>query len=104
YLFHEQRVLIHYQAPESIARAVQRHEATVAPLGAPVAETVGFAKRDLDAGRHVDGIGGFDTYGQIMRADDVARDHLVPIGIAQYARLVRPVAKDEPITYEACEF
>jgi predicted homoserine dehydrogenase-like protein len=103
YLFHEQRVLIHYQAPGSIARAVRRHEATVAPMGSPCAETVAFAKRDLAAGRHLDGIGGFDSYGLIVRADEAVRDQLVPIGISQYARLVRPLRRDEPITYDAVE-
>jgi predicted homoserine dehydrogenase-like protein len=103
YLFHEQRVLIHYQAPGSIARAARRHEATVTPMGAPCAETVAFAKRDLDAGQHLDGIGGFDTYGLIVRADEAVRERLVPIGISQYARLVRPLRRDEPITYDAVE-
>jgi predicted homoserine dehydrogenase-like protein len=103
YLFHEQRVLIHYQAPGSIARAVRRHEATVAPMGAPCAETVAFAKRDLAAGQHLDGIGGFDTYGLIVRADEAVRQGLVPIGVSQYARLVRPLRRDEPITYDAVE-
>jgi predicted homoserine dehydrogenase-like protein len=103
YLFHEQRVLIHYQAPGSIARAVRRHEATVAPMGAPSAETVAFAKRDLEAGQHLDGIGGFDTHGLIVRSDEATRERLVPIGISQYARLVRPLRRDEPITYDAVE-
>ena len=101
YLFHEQRVLIHYQAPGSIALAARHHQATVAPMGAPCAETVAFAKRDLEAGQHIDGIGGFDTYGLIVRADEASRQRLVPIGISQYARLVRPVRQDEPITYDA---
>lgn len=104
YLFHEQRVMIHYQAPGSISRAVRLHEATVTPDGAPVAETIAFAKRDLEAGQHLDGMGGFDTYGLIVPADDAAHDRLLPVGIAQYARLVRAIRKDEPITYDAVEF
>jgi predicted homoserine dehydrogenase-like protein len=104
YLFHEHRVLIHYQAPLSIARAARHREATVAPCGAPAAETIAFAKRDILPGRRLDGIGGFDTYGLIVRTCDALRERLVPIGIAQYARLVRAVRKDEPITRDAIEF
>jgi predicted homoserine dehydrogenase-like protein len=104
YLFHQPQVLIHYQAPRSILRAARLGEATVAPLGAPVAETIAFAKRDLKAGQRLDGIGGYDTYGLIVRADEAAREGLLPIGLAQYARLRRPIAKDEPIDDNAVEF
>jgi predicted homoserine dehydrogenase-like protein len=97
-------VLIHYQAPRSILRAARLGEATVAPRGAPVAETIAFGKRDLEAGRALDGIGGFDTYGLIVDAREAARERLLPVGIAQYARLIRPVGKDEPIGYDAVEF
>jgi predicted homoserine dehydrogenase-like protein len=104
YLFHEPRVLIHYQAPESIARAVRLGQATVAPAGTPVADTIAYAKRDLMAGQCLDGIGGFDTYGLIARADEAVQDRLLPIGMAQFARLTRPVAKDAPIAYDDVEF
>jgi predicted homoserine dehydrogenase-like protein len=104
YVFHRPLVLIHYQAPRSILRAVERHKATVAPRGAPVAETIAFAKRDLDAGQQLDGIGGFDTYGMIVRAEEAAAERLLPVGLAHYARLSRPVRKDEPIGYGDVEF
>jgi len=104
YLFHQPQVLIHYQAPGTISRAVRRGEPTVAPRGGPVAETVAVAKRDLRPGQRLDGIGGFDTYGLIARADEAERDGLVPIGLAQYARLCRPIPKDEPIRYDCIEF
>jgi predicted homoserine dehydrogenase-like protein len=100
YLLHRSAVLIHYEAPRTIARAARRHEATVAPLGPPFAETVAFAKRDLDPGQRLDGIGGFDSYGLIVAADETARERLLPVGITQYARLRRPVRKDMPIRYD----
>ena len=74
------------------------------PMGAPVAETIAFAKRDLAPGQLLDGIGGFDTYGMIGRADEATRERLLPIGIANYARLRRSVRKDEPIGYDAVDF
>jgi predicted homoserine dehydrogenase-like protein len=98
YLLHRPEVLVHYAAPFSIRRAM-KGQATVTPLGAPVAETVAVAKRDLEPGQRLDGVGGFDTYGQIVRADEANRDQLLPIGLAQYTRTRRRLRKDEPIPY-----
>jgi predicted homoserine dehydrogenase-like protein len=100
YVFHQPRVLVHYEAPRSITRAVRHGAATVAPRGAPVAETIAFAKRDLQRGRQVDGVGGFDTYGLIVRADDAARQRMLPIGVAQYTRIRHAIEKDAAITYD----
>jgi predicted homoserine dehydrogenase-like protein len=104
YLFLRPQVLIHYQAPRSLVRAVRHGEPTVAPRGAPTAETIAFAKRDLQPGQMLDGIGGFDTYGMIVASADAVRDNLVPVGIAQYARARRPIRKDDPIDYDAVHF
>lgn len=75
-------VLVHYAAPFSIKRAVKLREATVTPL----AETIAFAKRDLTPGHRLDGVGGFDTYGLIVRSDEALKEQLLPIGLAQYGR------------------
>ncbi len=104
YIFQRPEVLAHYAAPLSIRRAFRLAEATVTPAGAPVAETIAYAKSDLSAGHRVDGIGGFDTYGSIVRADEAKREQLLPIGIAQYAHLRRPVSMDMPLTYLDVEF
>jgi predicted homoserine dehydrogenase-like protein len=104
YVFHHPRVLIHYEAPRSIARAARLHEPTVAPAGGPVADTIAYAKRDLDAGQTLDGIGGFDLYGLIVRADEVRREELLPIGIAQYARLRHSVRAGEALSYRDVAF
>jgi predicted homoserine dehydrogenase-like protein len=104
YVFHQPQVLIHYQAPRSIERAARCGRPTVAPAGAPVADTITFAKRDLGAGHRLDGVGGYDTYGLIVRADEAARERLLPVGLAAYARLCRPVRRDEPISYDAVEW
>ncbi len=104
YILQRPEVLAHYAAPLSIRRAARHGEATVAPYGAPVAETVAFAKTDLPAGCRLDGIGGFHLYGAITRADDARRDQLLPLGVAQYARLKRSVGKDESLTYLDVEF
>jgi predicted homoserine dehydrogenase-like protein len=55
------------------------------------------AKRDLEAGEELDGIGGYTCYGLIDNLEDARRDDVLPIGLAAGARLTRPVAQDEPI-------
>jgi predicted homoserine dehydrogenase-like protein len=97
YLFTRPKLLIHYEAPLSAAEAVLHHSATVAPRGAPVAEVVTVAKRDLEAGRRLDGIGGFDCYGLVTTAADAAVQRLLPMGLSGFARMERDVARDEPI-------
>lgn len=104
YVLHRPEVLIHYAAPVSIGRAAKQCQPTVSPLGAPFADTIAFAKRDLPIGHSLDGIGGFDTYGLIVRADQAAREGLLPIGIAQYARVCRPIRKDGPLGYADVNF
>jgi predicted homoserine dehydrogenase-like protein len=104
YLLHRPGVLAHYAAVRSIRRAARFGVPTVAPATGPVAETVAVAKRDLVAGQHLDGIGGFDAYGLIARAAQARTERLVPIGLAQYARLRRSVPRDQAITLDDVDF
>lgn len=104
YVFHQPHVLIHYAAPLSAARAALDHAATVAPRGAPVVEVVAHAKRDLPAGQRLDGVGGFDCYGLITTVEEARRERLLPIGLAEFARLTRPIPRGEPVTEDAVEF
>ena len=95
YLFFRPWHLVHFEAPLSIAEAVLDGVPTIAPAGAAGAEVVTLAKRDLPAGTSLDGIGGFDCYGLIDRADR-ARG-LLPIGLAEGAELNHAVSTDTPI-------
>ena len=95
YLFYRPYHLCHIELPLSAAEAVLFGEPTIAPMGKPVAQTIAMAKRDLAAGVILDGIGGFNQYGQIDSAAN-ARG-LLPIGLADGLRLKRPVKQDCPI-------
>ena len=66
-------------------------------------EVLTVAKRDLPAGTVLDGLGGYDYYGQAERADVTAKDRLLPVGVAEGCRLLRSVAKDEVIGYDDVE-
>ena len=86
--------LVGMELPVSIARAALDHEATGSPLPAPQAAVVCAAKRPLAAGAVLDGEGGSTVYGLIDDAATVARERLLPIGLAHGARLTRPIVED----------
>jgi predicted homoserine dehydrogenase-like protein len=98
YSFYTPYHLCHFEVPQTIARAVLFGDRAIAPLGGPVVEVIATAKRDLLAGAVLDGLGGYDTYGQAERAEIVATDELLPMGLAQGCRLRRDVAIDQVLT------
>jgi predicted homoserine dehydrogenase-like protein len=97
YMFYRPFHLAHLEAPLSVARAVLFGDASIAPAGPPVCEVAAIAKRDLEAGEELDGIGGFSCYGMIDNVENTRRDGVLPIGLAAGARLTRSVAQDQPI-------
>lgn len=101
YMFFRPYHLCHIETPLSAAEAVVYHEPTIAPLGAPVAHTVAVAKRDLNPGDVLDGIGGFNQYGELEIASRAKG--LLPIGLAENVTLRRPVRQGEPIPEDAVE-
>jgi predicted homoserine dehydrogenase-like protein len=96
YLFFRDHHLCHFEAASSVLEAVLFQHPTLAATGR-YADLVAVAKRDLPAGRRLDGMGGFDCYGAVERAETASEDGLLPLGLAEFATLERPVAKDEPI-------
>jgi predicted homoserine dehydrogenase-like protein len=101
YLFYRPYHLCHIETPLSAAEAVIYREATIAPMGKPVAHTLAIAKRDLKAGEMLDGIGGFNQYGEV----DIAANcgGLLPIGLAEDVQLIRDVKAGQTIPLEAVE-
>lgn len=97
YMFYRPFHLTHLEAPLSVARAVLFGDAAIAPAGGPVCEVGTIAKRDMEAGEELDGIGGYDCYGLIDNVENTRRSDALPIGLAEGARLIRPVAQDQPI-------
>jgi len=99
YTFYIPYHLPHLESPLTVARAVLFNDAAITPRGAPVAEVVTVAKRDLKAGEVLDGIGGFHCYGMIDNFD-VARDgNLVPMSLVEGCTLKRDIARDDAISY-----
>ncbi len=104
YVFYTPYHLCHLETPLTVARAVLFGDAAVTPLGAPVASVVTAAKRDLQAGEMLDGIGGFTSYGLLEKYAVGRAENLLPLGLSESCRLARDVVKDEVITQEAVIF
>jgi predicted homoserine dehydrogenase-like protein len=103
YCFYTPYHLCHFEVPNTVARAVLFHDATLAPMDAPRVEVVATAKRDLQIGETIDGLGGFMTYGLAENAPLARQDKLLPIGLAEGCRLRRPLAQDTVLRFEDVE-
>jgi predicted homoserine dehydrogenase-like protein len=90
------------ETPLSAVRAVLYGAADMQPLDRPVAECVAVAKRDLVAGETLGKIGETDYRGFAMTWADARAERAVPIGLLERAKVTRPIAKGQRLTYEAC--
>ncbi|MFM7343490.1 MAG: SAF domain-containing protein, partial [Betaproteobacteria bacterium] len=86
--------------PNTIARAVLFKDATLAPAGAPAVEVVATAKRDLQAGEVIDGLGGFMSYGLAENAGTARAENLLPIGLAEGCRLRHHLPQDAVLRFD----
>ena len=99
YCFYTPYHLCHFEVPNTIARAVEFGDPTIAPAEGPMVDVVATAKTDLEEGTVIDGIGGYLTYGQCENADTAYADGLLPMGLAEGCRVKRRVLRDEVLTY-----
>lgn len=97
YVFYTPYHLCHFELPNSVARAVLFQDAVLAPAGAPRVGVIAFAKKDIAKGEILDGFGGYALYGVADNADAIAREGLLPIGLAEGARATRDIRRDEPL-------
>lgn len=98
YSFYTPYHLCHFEVPLSVARVVLAGDAVIEPIAGPRVEVVATAKRDLAAGDVIDGLGGYDSYGQCETAEVTRAEGLLPMGLAEGCRLKRAVAKDAVLT------
>ena len=88
------------EAPISVARACLHRQTTLVPLDRPVADVLTVAKRSLQAGERLDDFGGFTFYGIMDRAEEARALNALPVGLAPGARVVRPVAAGDVVTWD----
>lgn len=85
------------ETPWTIAQAALLGAATGTPLERPTAEVLAVAKCDLGPGDILDGAGGANVSGLIDRAGVLAREQLLPLGLAYGVAVDRPIRAGEPI-------
>jgi predicted homoserine dehydrogenase-like protein len=90
------------EVPLSAARAVLHGHADMVPLEQPVAECITLAKRDLSPGEVLGRIGETDYRAWAMTHAEARNANAIPLGLAQGARVVKPVKAGERITYDNC--
>lgn len=98
YVFYTPFHLPHLQIASTIGRAVVLRDATVASKAGPRTEVVAVAKRDLQAGDVLDGVGGYCVYGLIENTSDARRLHALPIGLSEGCTVLRSVPPDSVLT------
>jgi predicted homoserine dehydrogenase-like protein len=91
--------LVHFEAPNAIARAVLFRDSVAKPLAGPVVEVCAVAKRDLKAGEILDDYGMFMTYGEAVNVEEMSGGRYLPEGLVEGCKLLRDVSKDAVVTY-----
>ena len=101
YSFYTPYHLCHFEVPLSVARAVLCNDPVMQPLdGAPRVDVVASAKVDLNPGDTIDALGGYKTYGQCETYAASRQGRLLPMGLAEDCVVLRPVKKDQVLTYD----
>jgi predicted homoserine dehydrogenase-like protein len=101
HVFYRPYHLTSLETPLSVARAAIYGEHGIVSGIHPMAEVVTVAKRDLDAGEKLGGIGGPDYYGTVYPVSEAAG--MLPLGLAAGARTTRPVAKGSVVSQAGVE-
>ncbi len=91
------------EVPLTCAMLSIRKQSNMEPLDRLVAEVFAVAKRDLEPGDELDGIGGTAFYSLIDTYETAKEERLLPIGLAKGAKIIRPIKMDTPITREDVE-
>lgn len=99
YCFYTPYHLCHFEVPNTVARAVLFGDAVGAPLGPPSVGVVATAKAELKAGKVLDGIGCYMTYGQCENIETIVSENLLPMGLAEGCALTRDIPKDQVLTF-----
>jgi predicted homoserine dehydrogenase-like protein len=86
------------EAPRTITTAVL-DERPVLRVTSSTAEVVATAKRDLQPGEVIDGIGGHHVRGVTYRAEEATE--LLPLGLAEGAVVEKPITAGDPIPNDA---
>jgi len=91
--------LCNIETPLAVAEAVIYKEKTVVPKGM-YSEVTAVAKRNLNPGDIIGGIGSADVFHRIYTYQEAKKNNYVPMGICQGAKVLKPILKGENISYD----
>ena len=92
--------LVHFEAPNAIARVVLFRDCLAKPLAGPVVEVCAVAKRDLRAGEVLDDYGMYMTYGEAVNTEEMSSGRYLPEGLVEGCILKHDIRRDAVITYD----
>jgi predicted homoserine dehydrogenase-like protein len=95
--------LVHFEAPNSIARVVLFKDSLAVPLAGPVVEVCAVAKRDLKKDEMLDDYGMYMTYGEAVNSDEMSARRYLPQGLVEGCKLTRSIPRDGVISYDDVE-
>jgi len=97
YIFYRPYHLCHVEAIDAIATAVLDDCSLLQPEHGHVADVYAYAKKDLEPGDRLDGIGGYACYGLIENCADQEEHPGIPMTLADDVRVASKIEKDEKI-------
>ncbi len=103
YSFYTPYHLCHFEAPNSIARAVLFGDAAGIPLDGPRVEVCAVAKRALKTGEVLDNYGHFMTYGEAVSVRERVDGRYLPEALVEGCRLTKDIPQDTVVTYDDVE-
>jgi len=103
YLFFKDEHMCYFVSTTTIAEAALMNIATLSPRTLS-ADVIAVAKRDLNPGDTLDGIGGYLSYGVIDTAQRTRDENLLPMGLSKGVIIKQTISKDTPISYDMVDF
>lgn len=100
YSFYVPYHLLFFEFPFSIARLVDFDDSTLDALDRFSVEVAATAKKPMQAGDTLDGLGGFCTYGECENRREMIRGGFLPVGLAEGLKLRSNVSKDQAIKWD----
>ena len=102
FALHRPYHLASVEAPISIAKILLDHESSLV-CEKRITEVIAATKKDLVPGDSLDGIGGYCYRGIADIREDAERENLVPIGLLQNAKVIRPLKTGQLISFDDVE-
>jgi predicted homoserine dehydrogenase-like protein len=100
YSFYVPYHLLFFEFPFSIARLVDFDDGTLDSSESFSVEVLATAKKNMQAGTTLDGLGGFSTYGECENRSEMIQGGFLPIGLADGLKLRNDVSKDQALRWD----